>query len=48
MLKEISIIVTHELYSKCKERVITKKNFQTTSDVDLDEAMLLKSKSYFP
>ena len=36
----------HELYSQANKKVIGKKKLETAPDLDLDEAVLLRSKSY--
>ena len=47
MLKKISILMTHELNSNGKEKLIGRKKLEKASDLDLDEAMFLTSESYF-
>ena len=37
---------SHELYSKNKRKVIGKMKLETALDLDLDEAVFLRSKSY--
>ena len=37
---------SHELYSEANKKVIGKNKLETTTELDLDEAVLLRSKSY--